>query len=59
MHENVITPANAIGQVIIQTGLGQQSKPGHRTVVRVERIRYDLAIDDSVFTTRNLKRGRR
>ena len=34
-------------------------KPGHRTVVRVERIRYDLAIDDSVFTTRNLKRGKR
>lgn len=34
-------------------------KQGHETVVRVEAIRYDLEIDESVFTTRNLKRGRR
>ena len=32
-------------------------KPGHETVVVVKEIRYDLAIDDSVFTTRNLKEG--
>lgn len=32
-------------------------KPGHQTVVRVDRIRYDLEIDDSLFTTRNLERG--
>jgi outer membrane lipoprotein-sorting protein len=34
-------------------------KEGHRTEVRVSKIRYDLEIDDSVFTTRNLKRGHR
>ena len=34
-------------------------KPGHQTVVAVEEIRYDLDIDESVFTMRNLKRGRR
>ncbi len=34
-------------------------KPGHQTVVAVGEIRYDLDIDESVFTTRNLKRGRR
>ena len=34
-------------------------KPGHKTVVVVHEIRYDLEIDESVFTTRNLKRGRR
>lgn len=33
-------------------------KPGHETVVVVDEIRYDLEIDESVFTTRNLKRGR-
>ncbi len=33
-------------------------KQGHRTVVRVDEMRYDLEIDESVFTTRNLKRGR-
>jgi hypothetical protein len=35
------------------------NKPGHKTVVAVDEIRYDLDIDESVFTTRNLKRGRR
>ena len=34
-------------------------KPGHKTDVVVHEIRYDLDIDESVFTTRNLKRGRR
>jgi hypothetical protein len=33
-------------------------KPGHETVIAVERIRYDLAIEDAVFSTRNLRRGR-
>jgi outer membrane lipoprotein-sorting protein len=33
-------------------------KPGHETVLVVEKMQYDLPIDDSVFTTRNLKRGR-
>ena len=33
-------------------------KPGHRTVIDVAQMRYDLPIDDSTFTTRNLKRGR-
>ena len=33
-------------------------KPGHETIVVVQKMRYDLAIEDSVFTTRNLKRGR-
>ena len=33
-------------------------KQGHRTVVRVDEVRYDLEIDEAVFTTRNLKRGR-
>jgi outer membrane lipoprotein-sorting protein len=33
-------------------------KEGHETVVRVEKIRYDLEIEESVFTTRNLKRTR-
>lgn len=33
-------------------------KPGHETVMVVNEIRYDLEIAESVFTTRNLKRGR-
>jgi outer membrane lipoprotein-sorting protein len=33
-------------------------KPGHETVVVVNKMRYDLEIEDAVFTTRNLKRGR-
>ena len=33
-------------------------KPGHRTTIDVETMRYDLEIEDSVFTTRNLKRAR-
>ena len=33
-------------------------KPGHQTVVAVDEMRYDLEIDESVLTTRNLKRGR-
>ena len=32
-------------------------KEGHETVIRVEKIRYDLEIEETVFTTRNLKRG--
>ena len=32
-------------------------KPGHETVIEVESIRYDLAIEDAVFSTRNLRRG--
>ncbi len=31
-------------------------KPGHRTVVEVSEIRFDEAFDESIFTTRNLKR---
>lgn len=34
-------------------------KPGHETVVVVDEIRYDLSIDEDVFTTRNLKRASR
>jgi len=34
-------------------------KEGHETVIRVEKIRYDLEIEETVFTTRNLKRGHR
>ena len=34
-------------------------KPGHQTAIVVEKMRFDLAIEDSVFTTRNLKKGRR
>jgi hypothetical protein len=34
-------------------------KPGYETVVVVEKMSYDLEIDEAVFTTRNLKRGRR
>ena len=30
-------------------------KPGHQTVIDVESIRYDVEIDESIFTTRNLK----
>jgi hypothetical protein len=33
-------------------------KPGHETIIAVESIRYDLAIEDEVFSTRNLRRGR-
>ncbi len=33
-------------------------KPGHRTVMEAAVMRYDLPIEDAVFTTRNLKRGR-
>jgi len=33
-------------------------KPGHETVIAVERIRYDLVIEDAVFSTRNLRGGR-
>jgi hypothetical protein len=33
-------------------------KPGHSTVIEVEKIRYDLEIEDDVFSTRNLRRGR-
>ena len=33
-------------------------KKGHSTVIRVEEMRYDLEIAESVFTTRNLKRVR-
>jgi outer membrane lipoprotein-sorting protein len=31
-------------------------KPGHRTVVEVSEIRFDEPFDESIFTTRNLKR---
>lgn len=33
-------------------------KPGHQTVMEVQKMVYDLEIEASVFTTRNLKRGR-
>lgn len=33
-------------------------KTGHRTTVAVSEIHYDRDLDESVFTTRNLKRGR-
>jgi len=32
-------------------------KEGHRTSIEIESIAFDVDIDDSVFTTRNLKRG--
>ncbi len=33
-------------------------KPGHQTVIEVERIEFDAEFGDDIFTTRNLKRGR-
>jgi len=33
-------------------------KEGHETLLEVESMRYDIEIDEAVFTTRNLKRGR-
>jgi outer membrane lipoprotein-sorting protein len=33
-------------------------KPGHSTLIEVEKMSYDLEIPDSIFTTRNLKRSR-
>ena len=47
-------------QVPHRWSLTPLDKTGHETVIRVEEIRYDLDIEESVFTTRNLKRsGRR
>lgn len=33
-------------------------KPGHETVIELKAIRFDADLDDSIFTTRNLKSGR-
>lgn len=33
-------------------------KPGHQTVMEIERIEFDVEFDEAVFTTRNLRRGR-
>jgi hypothetical protein len=32
-------------------------KEGHSTTLEVTKIEYDIEIEDSVFTTRNLKRS--
>jgi hypothetical protein len=32
-------------------------KPGHLTVIDVDSMRYDIEIDEAVFTTRNLKKA--
>jgi outer membrane lipoprotein-sorting protein len=32
-------------------------KPGHRTTIRIHTFRFDVEIDDSLFTTRQLKQG--
>ncbi len=31
-------------------------KPGHKTTIKIEKIEFDLEIQSSIFTTRNLKR---
>jgi outer membrane lipoprotein-sorting protein len=33
-------------------------KPGHRTEILIESVEFDAQIEESVFTTRNLKRAR-
>jgi outer membrane lipoprotein-sorting protein len=33
-------------------------KPGHQTIIDVESMRYDVEIEEAIFTTRNLKRSR-
>jgi outer membrane lipoprotein-sorting protein len=32
-------------------------KPGHRTVIELDQIEFDSEFDDSIFTTRNLRRS--
>lgn len=31
-------------------------KPGHRTVIEIDEFRFDVDIDEEIFTTRNLKK---
>ncbi|MCP4037148.1 MAG: outer membrane lipoprotein-sorting protein [bacterium] len=31
-------------------------KPGHSTTIEIEEIKYDVELEESIFTTRNLKR---
>jgi outer membrane lipoprotein-sorting protein len=35
------------------------NKDGHRTTLEIRTIRFDETFDDSIFTTRNLKRTER
>jgi outer membrane lipoprotein-sorting protein len=31
-------------------------KPGHRTRIQIHEIRFDVSFDESIFTTRHLKK---